>query len=40
MRPNGAHKAKRASALSKEYLRVNHLGAFDFAKRIETSIST
>ncbi len=40
MRPNGTLKAKRALALSKEYLRVNHPGAFDIAKRIKTSITT
>ncbi len=40
MRPNGAHKAKRTLALSKEHLRASHPGAFNFGKRILTSIST
>lgn len=40
MRPSGTHKAKRVLALSKEYLRENHPSAFDFAKRIKTSLSS
>ena len=40
MHPDGALKVKQKLALSKEYVRVNHPGAFDFAKRIKTAIKT
>jgi len=40
MHPDGALKAKQKLVLSKEYFRVNHPGAFDFAKRIKTAIMT